>query len=56
MKQHLGGIIKKPCLKFPEHDQSPKTNLKMFKFDNTHQFEKGHLYWGSLGRIRSLDH
>ena len=30
----MGRIIKKTYLIFPEQDQSPKTNLRMFKFDN----------------------
>ena len=30
----MGEIIRKSCLIFPEQDQSPKTNLRMFKFDN----------------------
>ena len=34
IKQSLGGIVKKNCLIFHEQDHSPKTNLKMFKFDN----------------------
>ena len=34
VKQHMGKIIRKSCLMFPEQDQSPKTNLRMFKFDN----------------------
>ena len=34
VKQSFGGIIKKTYLIFPEQDQSPKTNLRMFKFDN----------------------
>ena len=34
VKQHMGEIIRKSCLIFPEQDQSPKTNLRMFKFDN----------------------
>ena len=33
VKQHLYKIIKKSCLIFREQDQSPKTNLRMFKFD-----------------------
>ena len=34
VKQSLGRIIKKTCLIFPEQDQYPKTNLRMFKLDN----------------------
>ena len=34
VKQSFGVIIKKACLIFPEQDQSTKTNLRMFKFDN----------------------
>ena len=30
----MGGIIRKTYLIFPEQDQSHKTNLRMFKFDN----------------------
>ena len=30
----MGEIIKKSCLMFPEQDQFPKTNQRMFKFDN----------------------
>ena len=34
VKQRLGRAIKKTCLIFPEQNQFPKTNLRMFKFDN----------------------
>ena len=34
VNQHMGEIIKKSCLIFPEQDQIAKTNLRMFKFDN----------------------
>ena len=30
----MGEIIRKSYLMFPEQDQSPKTNLRMFKFGN----------------------
>ena len=33
-KKSLGGIIKKAYLIFAEQDQSPQSNLRMFKFDN----------------------
>ena len=34
VKQRLGRAIKKTCLIIPEQNQSPKTDLRMFKFDN----------------------
>ena len=34
VKQYLGGIIRNSCLIYPEQDQSPETNLRMFKFDD----------------------
>ena len=33
-KTKIDGIIKETCLLFPEQDESPKTNLRMFKLDN----------------------
>ena len=43
VKQSLGRIIKKKnCLIFPEQDQYPKTNLRMFKLDNKLISKKEH--------------
>ena len=51
VKQRLGRAIKKTCLIIPEQNQSPKTDLRMFKFDNK-LIWKNNLQWRLLGCIR----